>query len=78
MLNETTDALEQAGQSTRSAAATAVSRASAEMEQRWQPIQAAVSSAEARDKFLLAAAGLAVVAALGIASRRISEHAEAD
>jgi hypothetical protein len=48
------------------------------MEQRWQPIQAAVSNAEARDKLLLAAAGLAVFAALGIASRRISEHAEAD
>ena len=78
MLNETTDALEQAGQSARSAASSAVSRASAAMEQGWQPIQAAVSNAEARDKFLLAAAGLAVAAALGIASRRISEHAEAD
>ena len=78
MLNETTDALEQAGQSTRSAASSAVSRANAAMEQRWQPIQAAVSNAEARDKLLLAAAGLAVFAALGIASRRIPEHAETD
>jgi sensor domain CHASE-containing protein len=78
MLNETTDALEQVGQSARSAASSAVSRANAAMEQRWQPLQAAVSNAEARDKFLLAAAGLAVVAALGIASRRISERAEAD
>ena len=78
MLNETTDALEQAGQSTRSAASSAVSRANAAMEQGWQPIQAAVSNAEARDKLLLAAAGLAVFAALGIASRRISEHAETD
>jgi len=78
MLNETTDALEQAGQSTRSAASSAVSRANAAMEQGWQPIQAAVSNAEARDKLLLAAAGLAVFAALGIASRRIPEHAETD
>jgi sensor domain CHASE-containing protein len=78
MLNETTDALEQAAQTTRSAASNAVSRASATMEQRWQPLQAAVSNAEARDKFLLAAAALAVFAALGIASRRISEHAETD
>ena len=78
MFNETTDALEQAGQTTRSAASSAVSRANAAMEQRWQPIQAAVSNAEARDKLLLAAAGLAVFAALGIASRRISEHAETD
>ena len=79
MLNDTTDALEQAAQSTRSAASSAVSRANAAMEQRWQPIQAAVSNAEVRDKFLLGAAGLAVIAALGIASqRRMSEHAEAD
>ena len=78
MLSETTDALEQAAQTTRSAASSAVSRANAAMEQGWQPIQAAVSNVEARDKFLLAAAGLAVFAALGIASRRISEHAEAD
>jgi cell division septum initiation protein DivIVA len=78
MLNETTDALEQVGQSARSAASSAVSRANAAMEQRWQPLQAAVSNAEARDKFLLAAAGLAVFAALGIASRRISERAETD
>ncbi|MGA6964247.1 MAG: hypothetical protein WBZ51_11570 [Xanthobacteraceae bacterium] len=78
LLNETTDALEQVGQSARSAASSAVSRANAAMEQGWQPIQAAVSNVEARDKFLLAAAGLAVFAALGIASRRISEHAEAD
>jgi hypothetical protein len=49
------------------------------MEQGWQPIQAAASNPEARDKFLLGAAGLAVIAALGIASqRRMSEHAEAD
>jgi sensor domain CHASE-containing protein len=83
MLSETTDALEQAAQTTRSAASSAVSRANAAMEQGWQPIQAAASNAaasnaEARDKFLLAAAGLAVFAALGIASRRISEHAETD
>ena len=79
MLNDTTDALEQAAQSTRSAASSAVSRANAAMEQRWQPIQAAVSNAGVRDKFLLGAAGLAVIAALGIASqRRMSEHAEAD
>jgi hypothetical protein len=78
MLSETTDALEQAAQTTRSAASSAVSRANSAMEQSLQPIQAAVSNAEARDKFLLAAAGLAVFAALGIASRRISEHAETD
>ena len=78
MLNETTDALDQAAQSTRSAASSAVSRANSAMEQSWQPIQAAVSNAEARDKFLLAAAGLAVFAALGIASQRISERDETD
>jgi hypothetical protein len=78
MWNETTDALEQARKSTRSAPSTAVSRAGSALEQ-WQPIQAAVSNAEVRDKFLLGAAGLAVIAALGIASqRRMSEHAEAD
>src|SRR6202048_2655069 len=79
MLNETTDALEQAGQSARPAASSAVPRANVAMEQGWQPIQAAASNPEARDKFLLGAAGLAVIAALGIASqRRMSEHAEAD
>ena len=79
MLNETPDALEQAGQSARSAASSAVPRANVAMEQGWQPIQAAASNPEARDKFLLGAAGLAVIAALGIASqRRMSEHAEAD
>ena len=78
MWNETTDTLKQARKSTRSAASTAVSRAGSAVQQ-WQPIQAAVSNAEVRDKFLLGAAGLAVIAALGIASqRRMSEHAEAD
>lgn len=79
MWNETTGALEQAAKSAPSAATTAVSRASVAVEQQWRPIQAAVSSAEVRDKFLLGAAGLAVIAALGLASqRRMSEHAEAD
>ena len=44
-----------------------------------RPIQETAGSQEARDKFLLGAAGVAVVAALGIAyQRRLSESPDAD
>ena len=62
------------------AAERAASRAAATTNE-WmmRPIQEAAGSQEARDKFLLGAAGVAVVAALGIAcQRRLSEPADAD
>jgi hypothetical protein len=78
MLSETADALDRADQSARSAAATAAARARAAVDQRWQLTQSTLSDAKARDKLLLGTAGLAVIAALGIAcQRRLTEHADA-
>jgi hypothetical protein len=43
----------------------------------WASTQSSLNDAEARDKVLLGAAGLAVVAALGFASqRRLAEKSE--
>jgi hypothetical protein len=54
-------------------------RATAISDEWMRPIQETAESQEARDKFLLGAAGVAVVAALGIAyQRRLSEPADAD
>jgi hypothetical protein len=52
----------------------------AETTDEWmRPIQETANSQEARDKFLLGAAGVAIAAALGIAcQRRLSEPADAD
>jgi hypothetical protein len=60
------------------AAERAASRAAATTE--WmRPIHETAGSQEVRDKFLPGAAGVAVVAALGIAcQRRLSEPADAD
>jgi hypothetical protein len=57
----------------------AAPRAAAITDEWMRPIQETAGSQEARDKFLLGAAGVAVVAALGIAcQRRLGESADAD
>jgi hypothetical protein len=57
----------------------AASRTAATTDEWMRPIQKTAGSQEARDKLLLGAAGVAVVAALGIAcQRRLSEPADAD
>jgi hypothetical protein len=77
MLSDTTESLEQRGRSARVTASTAVSRARTAVDQRWELTQGALGDMEARDKLLLGTAGLAVIAALGIAcQRRMTEHAE--
>jgi len=44
-----------------------------------RPVQQTIEDPEARDKLLLGAAGIAVIAALGIAyQRKLSEPAEAE
>jgi hypothetical protein len=79
MWDETAETLEQAGQSARSAAWTGTSRAGDTVDELWASTQSSMNDAEARDKFLLGAAGLAVVAALGIAcQRRIAEQERAN
>ena len=57
-----------------------VASRSAAINDEWmRPIQETADTQEARDKFLLGAAGVAVVAALGIAyQRRLSEPPDAD
>lgn len=56
-----------------------VARAGAMAEDWMRPVQQTIENPEARDKFLLGAAGVAVIAALGIAcQRRLSEPAEAE
>ena len=70
MWDETAATLERAGQSTRSKASTGMSRASDTLDQAWVSAQSSMNDAEARDRVLLGAAGLAVVAALGIACQR--------
>ncbi len=78
MIGEATDVLQQASHSARSAASSAVSRASAAVDQGWRQTQSAVTEAETRDKLFLAAAGIAVVTALGLAwQRRAAERPDA-
>jgi hypothetical protein len=73
--SETAEAIEQARQSARSTAAHGMSRAGETADQVWASTQSSLNDAEARDKFLLGAAGFAVVAALGIAcQRRLNER----
>jgi hypothetical protein len=75
MWDETAETLEQTRQSARSTASTGMSRASDTMDQVWASAQSSMNDAEARDRVLLGAAGLAVVAALGIAcQRRLAEQ----
>jgi len=75
MWSEAAETLEQSGRSARSRASIGMSRVADTVDQVWAPTQSSLNDAEARDKFLLGAAGLAVVAALGIAcQRRIAEE----
>lgn len=76
MWSETTDALQRSAGSARETTSGAVSRASAALDQHWQRTQSALPDAEARDKLLLGAAGIAVLAALGFAwQRRAAQQA---
>ena len=78
MWDETAETLEQAGQSARYTASTSMARAGDTVDQVWASTQSSMNDAEARDKVLLGAAGLAVVAALGIAcQRRLAEQERA-
>jgi len=79
MWDETAETLEQARQSARSTARTSMSRAGDTVDELWVATQSSLNDAEARDKVLLGAAGLAVVAALGIAcQRRLAEQERAN
>jgi len=74
-----TATLEEMRQSSMKAAERAASRATAISDEWTQPLQEAIGNQESRDKILLGAAGVAVIAALGIAfQRRSSEPAEVD
>jgi ElaB/YqjD/DUF883 family membrane-anchored ribosome-binding protein len=76
-LKETIDAVHKAGQRARFNASAAASCARTAVDEPWQLTQAALSDADDRDKLLLATAGLAVVAALGISwQRRLTEDNE--
>jgi len=68
--DEAAETVEQAGQSARATASTGMSRAGDTVDQMWASTQASMNDTEARDNFLLGAAGLAVVAALGMACQR--------
>lgn len=69
----------QIGAEVSSDAAQTLSRVGAAADEWAIPVQRTMEDPEARDKFLLGAAGVAVIAALGIAcQRRLRELAEAD
>jgi hypothetical protein len=73
---ETAEALELSGQSARSTASTAMSRAGNAVDD-WMARRTAENATEFRDMVLLGAAGLAVAIALRIAwQRRSAEHAD--
>jgi hypothetical protein len=75
MWSEATETVGQSGRSAHSRASTGMSGAADTVDQVWASTQSSLNDAEARDKFLLGAAGLAVVAALGFAcQRRIGEQ----
>jgi hypothetical protein len=79
MWDETAETLEQAGQSARTTARAGMSRAGDTIDDLWASTQSSMNDAEARDKVLLGAAGLAVVAALGFAcQRRLAEQERAN
>lgn len=79
MAGSASDTLDEMRRSAADTAARAASRASTMADEWSRPLQEAVSDQEARDKFLLGAASVAVVAALSIAcQRRLSEAAEVD
>lgn len=72
-----TGTLEEMRQSSMKAAERTASRATAISDEWARPFKETVGNQEARDKFLLGAAGVAVIAVLSIASqRRLSEPAE--
>ncbi len=76
MWGETAGALEHAGQSARSAASMAMSRAGDAVNQ-WVPTPSGGNATEIRDKLLLGAAGVAIATALGIAwQRRTTERGD--
>jgi hypothetical protein len=76
MWGESAGALEHAGQSARSAASMAMSRAGDTVNQ-WVPRHSEGNAIEIRDKLLLGAAGVAVATALGIAwQRRTAESSD--
>jgi hypothetical protein len=73
--NETAETLEGVERSARSSASAGKSRAEDTVDQVWASTRTSMNDSEARDSFLLGAAGLAVVAALGIAcQRRLAEQ----
>jgi len=75
MWSEAADAVKQSGRSARSAASSGMSGAADTADQVWASTKSSLGDPDARDNFLLGAAGLAVVAALGIAcQRRIAEE----
>jgi hypothetical protein len=75
MWSEAADAVKQSARSAKSGASTGMSGAADTVDQVWASTQSSLGDPEARDKFLLGAAGLAVVAALGIAcQRRIADQ----
>jgi hypothetical protein len=75
----TSATLEDMKQSSMRAAETAASRAAAISDEWSRPVQETLTDPEARDKLLLGAAGVAVIAALGLAcQRRMTERAEVD
>jgi hypothetical protein len=75
MWSETAEKLERVGQSARSTASAGTSRAEVTVDQVWASTRPLMNDSEARDSFLLGAAGLAIVAALGIAcQRRLAEQ----
>jgi flagellin-like hook-associated protein FlgL len=70
MWSKAAETFEQSGHSARSRASTGMPHAADTLDQVLESTQSSLSDAEARDNFLLGAAGLAVVAALGIACQR--------
>jgi hypothetical protein len=79
MTGGTSERLDEVRRSAGNATAQATFRASAMVDEWSRPLEGAVTNAESRDKLLLGAASVAVIAALGLAcQRRLSETAEAD
>jgi hypothetical protein len=79
MAGDTSATLEDMKQSSMSAVETSATRAASVAQEWTRPIQATLADQESRDKILLGAAGVAVIAALGIAmQRRVTESADAD
>jgi hypothetical protein len=75
MWSEAADAVKQSARSAASGASSGMSGAADNVNQVWASTPSSLDDPEARDKFLLGAAGLAVVAALGIAcQRRVAEE----